>query len=194
MHKDTILATKGPVQSTRRKAANRQIERPSLKRSALRDARNASPTEEVAVVAKAEERPSQEGSFRDFLMKISSQNYSEEREFSQLWEGEDNKNNDEVFGNCFLWGAYQENTDLAIAAECEAEDDISIDGPDPIFNLTRCPMYWKLRQQFVKDAASGDEHSFLYAIWRAYNAGRLSPERLVPRTPEERRSERMLVQ
>jgi hypothetical protein len=191
MHEDAIIATKSPIQPSRRKTSDGKMERPSLKRSTFRTNRKPSPAAEVPVVAKAEEQPALETLFRDFLMKISSQNYTEEREFPEPWEDEKQNGSEEHFGNHFLWGAYQENTDLALAAECESENDINIDGPEPIFNFTRCPMYWKLRQQFVKDAASGDEHSFLYAIWRAYNAGRLSPDRLAPRTPAERQEYRL---
>ncbi|WP_158792448.1 hypothetical protein [Granulicella sp. L60] len=191
MHEDTILDTNSPVQPSRRKTSDRKMERPSLKRSAFRTNRKSASIAEVPSVAEVEEQPALEVLFRDLLMKISSQSYTEEREFPEPWEDEKQNQSEEHFGNHFLWGAYQENTDLALAAECESENDINIDGPEPIFNLTRCPMYWKLRQQFVKDAASGDEHSFLYAIWRAYNAGRLSPDRLTPRTPAERREYRL---
>lgn len=196
MHEDLILATGSSIQPSRRKTVNRQMERPSLKRSALRTAREerriSTPQEEAPVAVEMEAPSSRDVLFTEFLMKISSENYSEEREFPEPWKGEEEGyKHDEHFGNHFLWGAYQENSDLAKVAECESENDINIDGPDPVYNLTRCPMYWKLRQQFVKDAASGNEHSFLYAIWRAYNAGRISPDRLVPRTPNERLSERM---
>jgi hypothetical protein len=125
--------------------------------------------------------------FRDLLMKISSATYNEEREFPESWPDEA-KNKDEVYGNHFLWGSSQVNSDLALAAQCEAEYDVS---REEVFDFTRSPQFWKLRQQFVKDASQGDDHSLLHLVWRAYNSGRLSPDRLVPRTPEERLSHRM---
>lgn len=85
-------------------------------------------------------------------------------------------------------GASQINTDLTVAAQCEFEDDISIDhGESGFFDLLRSAAYWSLREQFVKDAASGDQYAFMKAIWRGDIAGRCSPDRFVPSTPAERR-------
>ena len=47
-------------------------------------------------------------------------------------------------------------------------------------------LYWKLRQQFVKDAMMGRNNSFINVIWRVYNAHRLCPDRLAPLTEAER--------
>jgi hypothetical protein len=136
--------------------------------------------------------PSTEAQFRELLMNISSAERSEEPEFPEPWIGEGY--GEESWGNHFVWGSTQINTDLAQAAQCEFEDDIFIDGLDcNIFDFGRSPMFWKLRQQFVKDAAAGDTHAFIYLVWRCYSAGRLSPNRLSPRTPEQRRSHRMML-
>jgi hypothetical protein len=129
----------------------------------------------------------------EILLKVSSCNYGEEPEFPNRWMiGNNDGNNDEYWGNHFVWGATQVNLDLAQAALCEMEGDIAADNSDNgIFDFCRSPMYWKLRTEFLKDAVNESDESFLYLVWRAYNAGRLSPDRIVPRTKAERLRERL---
>jgi hypothetical protein len=133
-----------------------------------------------------------ESQFRELLMNISSAKYGEEPEFPEPWEGE--SHGAEHWGNHFVWGSTQVNSDLALAAQCELEEDITADDPDDgIFEFCRSPMFWKLRQQFVKEATEGGSHAFIHLVWRCYSAGRLSPDRLAPRTPEQRRSYRRMI-
>jgi hypothetical protein len=88
-------------------------------------------------------------------------------------------------GNHFAWGASQVNTDLAIAAQCEMGEDIYLtDGS--FCDLLRSSEYWKLRQTFLEDAEDGDSHALLAIVWRAYNAGLVSPDRLIPDSRGER--------
>ncbi|MDW5266935.1 MULTISPECIES: hypothetical protein [Acidobacteriaceae] len=56
------------------------------------------------------------------------------------------------------------------------------------FDLFRSPTYWKLREAFVKAADAGDEYAFMTAVWRGYNAGRVSPDRFIPNTAKELQS------
>jgi hypothetical protein len=39
-------------------------------------------------------------------------------------------------------------------------------------------MYWKLRDAFVEATEQGNRYAFVRAVWRAYNAGLMSPNRL----------------
>jgi len=55
-----------------------------------------------------------ESQFRELLMKISSAKYGEEPEFPEPWEGE--SHGAEHWGNHFVWGSTQVNSDLALAA------------------------------------------------------------------------------
>jgi hypothetical protein len=83
---------------------------------------------------------------------------------------------DNTIGNHFVWSSSQINTDLAIAAQCEFEEDIYLEDED-FFDLYRSPMYWNLRQTFMQDAEKGYSGSLLNVVWRAYKAGLVSPDR-----------------
>jgi len=98
--------------------------------------------------------------------------------------------NDWLIGNHFAWGSSQINTDLALAAQCEFEEDIYLEDEN-FFDLLRSPMYRNLRQTFMEDAETGDSRALLNVVWRAYNAGLVSPDRLVPDTNEVRSERRM---
>jgi hypothetical protein len=93
-------------------------------------------------------------------------------------------------GNHFAWGASQVNIDLAIAAQCESTEDI-YPGDESFCTLLRSPEYWKLRQTFIEEAESGNSYALLMIVWRAYNAGLVSPDRLIPDSGEVRREQRM---
>lgn len=87
----------------------------------------------------------------------------------------------------FLIGASQVNADLALAAQCEFEDDISVDDMDGcFFDIFRSPMYWRLRETFLEEAATGDPYTLMRLVWRSYNAGLLSPDRLIPDSKQTR--------
>jgi hypothetical protein len=86
----------------------------------------------------------------------------------------------------FSRASSQINTDLSIAAHCEEEDDLCLDS-ETFYALSFSPMYWKLRETFVEEGAAGDPFAFQNAIWRAYNAGLVSPERFIPHSSEVRR-------
>jgi hypothetical protein len=85
--------------------------------------------------------------------------------------------------NHFVWGASQVNADLAIVAQCESEEDI-FETDDVFCDLLRSSEYWKLRQTFIE----GNSYALVAIVWRAYNAGRVSPDRLIPASVEERRT------
>jgi hypothetical protein len=86
-----------------------------------------------------------------------------------------------------LFASSQINTDLTLAAQCEDEGDLSVDDMDQgFFDLFRSPTYWIQREAFVKAAAAGDEYAYMTAIWRGYNAGRVSPDRFIPSNRKER--------
>lgn len=77
----------------------------------------------------------------------------------------------------------QIDTDFALAAQLEVEGDLSIDNMDQgFFDLFRSATYWTLRDAFVKAALVGDEYAFMSAVWRGYNAGRVSTDRFVANT------------
>lgn len=79
--------------------------------------------------------------------------------------------------------ASQIHDDFSLAAQCERNGDLSIDNIDQgFFDLFRSSTYWTLRETFVKAALAGDEYAFMTAIWRGYNAGRVSPDRFVTNT------------
>jgi hypothetical protein len=72
-------------------------------------------------------------------------------------------------------GISQVNTDLAVAAQCEAEDVISIEDHN-FLALFYSPEYKKLEQTYRKEAKKGGAaDALLKAVWRGYNAGLLSP-------------------
>jgi hypothetical protein len=87
----------------------------------------------------------------------------------------------------------QINADLAQAAVCEAEEDLSTDTLDGDFNaLLSSSEYQKLRDRFIFEATEpGHHYAFQTAVWRGYNAGRVSPERFTPRSQRERTEERL---
>jgi hypothetical protein len=98
----------------------------------------------------------------------------------------------DLVNNHFACGASQVNTDLALAAQCESEGDIYTED-DTFFDLCASSEYLKLRQTFV-DGALGSRYALSELVWRAYNAGRLSSDRLEPasayaRTERRRREE-----
>jgi len=75
----------------------------------------------------------------------------------------------------------------SLASYFEFLDDLDTDDEESgFFDLHRSSMYWGLRETFIEDAMKGDPYAFMTAIWRAYNAGRLSSERFIPKTREER--------
>jgi hypothetical protein len=84
----------------------------------------------------------------------------------------------ELKDNHFAWGASQVNTDLALAAQCESEGDIGIED-DNYFDFFRSSEYQKLQRTF-KEEVEDDASALVNMVWRAYNAGLLSPERLEP--------------
>jgi hypothetical protein len=96
----------------------------------------------------------------------------------------------DVVGNHFAWGSSQINTDLALAAQCEFEEDIFIED-DTFFDLHRSPMYRYLRKTFMEDAERGDSRALLNLVWRAYNAGLVSPDRLIPDSKQVRQDRRL---
>jgi hypothetical protein len=87
--------------------------------------------------------------------------------------------------NHFTWGSSQVNTDLALAADCEYAGDLYVEDPN-FYDLMQSPMYLNLVKTFVEDAEGGDSCALLKVIWRAYNAGRVSPERFIPDTKQVR--------
>jgi hypothetical protein len=85
----------------------------------------------------------------------------------------------ELENNPFAWSASQVNTDLALTALCEAEGDIGIED-DNYWDFCWSSEYQKLQETFKAEVEDGDTFALLNMVWRAYNAGRLSPERLEP--------------
>jgi len=105
--------------------------------------------------------------------------------YQSNWKSADSEKS--VYGSQFLHTASQINADFTIAAQCEFEKDFCLEDPDPDFcDLCRSVMYWKLRETFIEDALQGDATAFATAIWRAYNAGRVSPDRFIPATRGQR--------
>ena len=132
----------------------------------------------------------QQQSRRDFALQISSYKDDDTPVFPGPWSNADVDRGD-TYGNHFVWGASSVNTDFALAAECEAGDDLSAGDDQEWTDLLLSPMFWKLRETFVEEAESGSRLAFMHAIWRSYNAGRLSDDRLEPRTEEERQASRL---
>jgi hypothetical protein len=86
-----------------------------------------------------------------------------------------------------LFASSQINADFTLAAQCEAAGELSIDDMDQgFFDLFRSPTYWKQREAFVEAAVAGDEYAFMTAVWRGYNAGRVSPDRFGPKMRKKR--------
>jgi hypothetical protein len=96
-----------------------------------------------------------------------------------------------LVNNYFAYGASQVNTDLAVAAECEACNDF---GPQDNDWLDFCisTEYGKLRRTFLEDVKAnlagktGRVDPLLNAVYRAYYAGMLSPERKEPYSTYDR--------
>jgi len=97
---------------------------------------------------------------------------------------------DSFIGNHFAWGASQINTDLAIAAQCEFEEDVYPEDEN-FFDLYRSSEYVRLRRTFLEDAEGGHSDALLKIVWRAYNAGLVSPNRLIPDSREVRQERRL---
>jgi hypothetical protein len=87
--------------------------------------------------------------------------------------------------NLFSYGSSQVNTDLTMAAAYEFEGDIYEEDPT-FYHLMQSPMYLKLVKTFIAAAENGNSIAVLMLVWRAYNAGRSSPERLIPDTDQVR--------
>jgi hypothetical protein len=83
----------------------------------------------------------------------------------------------------FLEAAQSVNADLAKAAEYELDGTVNEDEGGGYFELLRSPMYWTLRDAFIEAAEQGSRYAFTRAVWRAYNAGRVSSNRCIPPTP-----------
>ena len=131
----------------------------------------------------------QQQSLRDFALKISSCRDETTITFPEPWPEKEGYG--ETYGNHFSWVGSSVNTDFALAADCEAGEDLSVFDGEERLDLMLSPMYWRLRENFVEEAERGSDAAFLDAIWRAYNAGRLSEDRLEPRTKEERQAQRI---
>jgi hypothetical protein len=95
---------------------------------------------------------------------------------------------DFFINNHFAFNASQVHTDLAMAAQCEANNCFSSDDGDAL-DCYSSSEYGKLRQTFLdelRDAVQGRAEKkphvdpFLNLFLRAYNAGRLCPERREP--------------
>jgi hypothetical protein len=93
--------------------------------------------------------------------------------------------------NPFAWGASQVNTDLALAAHCELERDFQFEDDD-FFNFFWSSEFQKLQQTFKEEVETEESYALVGLVWRAYKAGRLSPERLEPDS-ESVRAERRRV-
>ena len=99
----------------------------------------------------------------------------------------------DLLNNYFACGASQFNADLALAAQCEYEGDVQSDD-DTFVDICFSSEYLKLKRTFV-ETALGNSYALTELVWRAYNAGRLSPDRLYPdsasvRSERQRRAER----
>jgi hypothetical protein len=86
----------------------------------------------------------------------------------------------------FVWGSARVNADLALAAHGElrgAIDQHEEDSPGAaLYQLINSAMYSRLRDAFIEEAEAGSRLSFARAMWRAYNAGLMSPNRFIPPT------------
>jgi hypothetical protein len=117
---------------------------------------------------------------RDVLLSITS-DYT-----STCQSPEDHPDSkDFLVGNHFAWGASQVNTDLAVAAHCESEEDVHLED-ETFFDLCASPEYQKLKQTFMEEAEKDGEDAVMNLVWRAYNAGTYSPERRHPDSREVR--------
>jgi hypothetical protein len=92
--------------------------------------------------------------------------------------------------NPFAWGDSQLNTDLALAAQCESENDFRLEDDD-YFDFFLSSEFGRLQQTFKMELEGGEEASPLVNIvWRAYKAGRLSTDRLEPESAHVREERR----
>jgi len=95
-----------------------------------------------------------------------------------------NPDDEFLINNHFAWGSSQVNTDLAMAAQCEAVEFVTDEG-DTFYDLYGSTEYQKLMQTFREEAeAEPRVDALTHLVWRAYNAGRLSPERMEPDIPQ----------
>ena len=90
----------------------------------------------------------------------------------------------------FVWCGSQFNTDLAAAADAELQQDTSMDTDESLIDMPASPMYRMLRDQFIQEACAQSEYAFMGLVWRAYLAGRLSPDRFNIRPEAERQLKR----
>lgn len=79
----------------------------------------------------------------------------------------------------FLWGSSAFNTDLTRLAQAQLDGTLESTG---VYEMIVSPMYWRLRDSFVEDSEDGDPYSFVRVVWRAYNAGLMSSQRITPTT------------
>ena len=96
-----------------------------------------------------------------------------------------------LVNNHFIYGASQVNADLAVAAECEAQDDFGPQDNDWL-DFYGSYEYMKLRNTFIADVKANlnggiKKDALLNAVYRAYYAGMLSPERKEPESAYVRR-------
>ena len=84
----------------------------------------------------------------------------------------------------FVWGSARVNADLALAAHSELSgviDQYDEDNPGAaLYQLINSAMYLRLKDAFIEEAEAGSRLSFARAMWRAYNAGLMSPNRFIP--------------
>ncbi len=88
----------------------------------------------------------------------------------------------------FALGASQVNADLALAAQCESEGDIGIED-DEYIDFLLSSEYQTLQSTFIEEVQN-DVYALVNLVWRAYNAGRLSPDRLEPDSAYVRKERR----
>jgi hypothetical protein len=100
-----------------------------------------------------------------------------------------------LVNNHFAYNASQVNVDLALAADCEFSRDFSADD-DSEYNFYCSSEYEKLRQTFLDELRGAIQAKLekephvdplLRVVVRAYNAGRLCPERREPDSAHVRR-------
>jgi len=128
---------------------------------------------------------------REFLDKISFEETPDPPTSSEKCA--DLPGHADLLNNYFACGASQFNADLALAAQCEYEGDVQSDD-DTFVDICFLSEYLKLKRTFV-ETALGNSYALTELVWRAYNAGRLSPDRLYPdsasvRSERQRRAER----
>jgi hypothetical protein len=115
---------------------------------------------------------------------------TERESSSDLW------GDDFLVNNHFAYNASQVNADLAQAALCELSHDFGVTDSNSQ-DFYGSSEYEKLRQTFLDGlkanlrSKTGHEDILLSVVYRAYNAGRLCPERLDPRS-EYARKEHLL--